>query len=242
MTHPASFVISLTEGLPFGQPNLLDSLLPLTVWHCRFDPSLFLDQDYQAYGVPVPPSITGAVEKRRAEYLAGRLAAARVLSVLGVDDYPLLPDENRAPLWPAHIQGSLTHHDSLALCIGRVSPDREVSGLGIDIERQLTDAMAAEIWPGIVSEEERQFLYTLPLPFAVALTLVFSAKQSVFKALFPRVNRYFDFLDARLVRLGEQRLTLELTVELTPQLPVGMCFDGVYARSGQDVMTVVAVF
>ncbi|MGL6523541.1 4'-phosphopantetheinyl transferase superfamily protein, partial [Aeromonas dhakensis] len=56
---------------------------------------------------------------------------------------------------------------------------------------------------------------------AEALTLIFSAKESLFKALYPRVGRYFDFLDARWLAMTEQTLTLELVDSLTPTLPAG---------------------
>jgi enterobactin synthetase component D len=53
------------------------------------------------------------------------------------------------------------------------------------------------------------------------LTLVFSAKESLFKALYPRVGRYFDFLDARWLTMTEQTLTFELKSALTPELSAG---------------------
>ncbi|WP_244081513.1 4'-phosphopantetheinyl transferase superfamily protein, partial [Aeromonas caviae] len=59
------------------------------------------------------------------------------------------------------------------------------------------------------------------LSLAEGLTLVFSAKESLFKGLYSRVGRYFDFLDARWLALTAQTLTLELKCPLTPTLPAG---------------------
>jgi enterobactin synthetase component D len=50
----------------------------------------------------------------------------------------------------------------------------------------------------------------LGLPFALALTLAFSAKESLFKALFPKVNTYMGFEWARVTELSEKTITLAL--------------------------------
>ncbi|MEL1221549.1 4'-phosphopantetheinyl transferase superfamily protein, partial [Aeromonas hydrophila] len=84
---------------------------------------------------------------------------------------------------------------------------------------------ASEGWPGFARGEEWGRLATaapaVGLSRAEALTLIFSAKESLFKALYPRVGRYFDFLDARWLTMTEQTLTLELVGGLTPELPAG---------------------
>lgn len=46
---------------------------------------------------------------------------------------------------------------------------------------------------------------SLGLPFALALTLAFSAKESLFKALFPKVKIYMGFEWARVTELSEKQ-------------------------------------
>ncbi|NDL65462.1 4'-phosphopantetheinyl transferase family protein [Acerihabitans arboris] len=239
MSHPVSCILSLEQGLPFGSADLLT--LPARAWCCRFDIAFYQDEDFAAQGVRLPLSIAGAAVKRRGEYLAGRIVAGRVLADLGYPRFDLLPGEDRAPAWPDTVQGALTHHATLAICIGWRRPARPVSGLGIDIETLINGPRTLELWPGIISVWEREYFATLDLPFAVSLTLAFSAKESLFKALYPLVNRYFDFLDARVVRLADNRITLELLVELTPALPVGRLFECGYAATEHDVLTVLAI-
>lgn len=241
MAHPASYILSLAEGLPFGPADLIDPLLPLSIWHCRFNTLLYRDGEYASHGVMLPPSIADAALKRRAEYLAGRIAAKQVLTALGEGSSPLLAGEDRAPRWPGTLQGALSHNATLAVCVGRQHPGQGVSGLGIDTESLITPARAGELWPGIISQDERGLLEAGPLSFAAALTLAFSAKESLFKALYPLVKRYFDFLDASIIQLTPRRIILELAIELTPQLPAGMRFECVYALAGQEVLTLLAV-
>ncbi len=237
MSLPATYILSLAEGLPFGPADLVDPALHLSIWHCRFDTLSYRDADYALYDILLPPSIAGAARKRRSEYLAGRIVAAQVLRALGTGSYPLLAGTDRAPCWPESIQGSLSHDGTLAVCIGRLLPQQGVSGAGIDVETLIADTRAPALWPGIIATEERELLHSASLPFAVGLTLAFSAKESLFKALYPQVKRYFDFLDARIIQLTDRRISLELTTELAPHLPAGMRFDCVYALSPQEVLT-----
>ncbi|WP_213989866.1 4'-phosphopantetheinyl transferase superfamily protein [Sodalis sp. dw_96] len=241
MVLPASYLLSLAEGLPFGPADLIDPTLHLSIWHCRFDTLRYRDADYALHGIALPPSIADAARKRRSEYLAGRVVAAQVLRALGAGSFPLPAGKDRAPCWPEHLQGSLSHNATLAVCLGRRLPRQEVRGVGIDVETLIPDARATELWPGIISTEELHLLEGATLPFAVGLTLAFSAKESLFKALYPLVKRYFDFQDAKITQLTDRRIGLELTIELTPQLPAGMRFDCAYAVSSPEVLTILTV-
>ncbi|MBF4190154.1 4'-phosphopantetheinyl transferase superfamily protein, partial [Serratia ureilytica] len=79
------------------------------------------------------------------------------------------------------------------------------------------------------------------LPFNELLTLTFSAKESLFKALYPQVRRYFDFLDARMVAVDAQRQTFELALltTLTPHCCAGRRFARAVWREGDDVTTFI---
>jgi len=241
MNPPVSCILSIEPGLPFGQAALAAGYAPAQVWHCRFDNTFYQDEDYRSQGIALPAAIAGSAVKRRGEYLAGRIAADRVLTALGHPGFDLRPGEDRTPVWPPGIQGALTHHGTLAIGIGWHRPQREVAGLGIDIETLIAAPRTHDLWPGIISVAERAFFATLPLSFATCLTLAFSAKECLFKTLYPLVLRYFDFLDARVVDMQDNHITLELLVALAPNLPAGSRFACGYAVEGEDVLTVLAL-
>ncbi|HAT1617377.1 TPA: 4'-phosphopantetheinyl transferase superfamily protein, partial [Raoultella ornithinolytica] len=67
--------------------------------------------------------------------------------------------------------------DTRALAVVTARP------VGIDIENVLTLALAEELESSIISAAERGVLKASGLPFELALTLAFSAKESGFKAL-----------------------------------------------------------
>jgi enterobactin synthetase component D len=108
------------------------------------------------------------------EHLAGRIAAACALKAVGVKGVPGTGDQ-RQPLWPAPWSGSISHCDTRALAVVAARP------VGIDIENVLTLALAEELESSIISPAERGVLKASGLPFELALTLAFSAKESGFK-------------------------------------------------------------
>jgi 4'-phosphopantetheinyl transferase EntD len=116
-----------------------------------------------------------------------------------------------------------------------------MGGIGIDVETAMQAKHAEELWHGIISNEEYLWLRQQPQAFEQLLTLVFSAKESLFKALYPQIRRYFDFLDARISKLDmrQQIFQLELLKTLTPQCDAGRCFNGHFLLDDGVVTTLV---
>ncbi|EPW3923298.1 enterobactin synthase subunit EntD [Enterobacter sichuanensis] len=172
-----------------------------TVHHITFDPTTFTDADL--LWLPHHAELANAGRKRKAEHLAGRIAAAHALpdhTVPGIGP-------SGEPLWPEGISGSITHSGTQAMAVVVRHPDARV---GIDCEAILPDSEAREIQDGIIDAQEAMCLMRSGYPFALALTLAFSAKESLFKALFPQVKTYMGFDCARITRLNEKTLTLAL--------------------------------
>lgn len=203
----------------------LPGLETLPLHRVSFDPAAFSPECFGAQGITLPASLQGAAPKRLGEFLAGRLAAREALRPFGLAGCSVAIGAAREPLWPEGVEGSISHSrlagEGVALCA--VRPGK--GGLGLDLEAWLEADQGAQLWPGIVDEDEWGRLEAgaraLGLDRARGLTLVFSAKESLFKGLYPRVGRYFDFLDARWLAMTAQTLTLELKCPLTPALPAG---------------------
>ncbi|CAH5153696.1 Enterobactin synthase component D [Enterobacter cloacae] len=172
-----------------------------TVHHITFDPTTFTEADL--LWLPHHAELANAGRKRKAEHLAGRIAAAHALpdhTVPGIGP-------SGEPLWPEGISGSITHSGTQAMAVVVRHPDARV---GIDCEAILPDREAREIQDGIIDAQEAMCLTRSGYPFALALTLTFSAKESLFKALFPQVKTFMGFDCARITRLNEKTLTLAL--------------------------------
>ena len=140
-------------------------------------------------------AIAGAVPSRQAEFLTGRAAARRALARLGVGGAPLLPGPDRAPRWPPGIVGSITH--TREACAVAVARETDVRAIGIDAEPR--EALEENVWPTVCTAVERRTLASLPASERGAYAkLLFSAKEAVFKCVYPATSRFLEFTDAEL--------------------------------------------
>ncbi|MFM2745226.1 enterobactin synthase [Klebsiella variicola] len=186
--------------------------LPLagyTLQQIDFDPATFQPEDL--FWLPYHASLSGWGRKRQAEHLAGRIAAVYALREVGEKQPPAIGD-HRQPLWPTPWFGSISHCGQRALA---VIADRPV---GVDIERRFTPQLAAELESSIISPAEKTALLRSGLPFPLALTLAFSAKESGFKAWSSLASGLPGFHSARIVALTTQQIHLRFTASFSLQL------------------------
>ena len=200
-----------------------------TVHHVTFDPTTFTDADL--LWLPHHAELANAGRKRKAEHLAGRIAAAHALpdhTVPGIGP-------SGEPLWPEGVSGSITHSGTQAMAVAVRYPDALV---GIDCEAILPDREAREIQDGIIDAQEAMCLTRSGYPFALALTLAFSAKESLFKAFFPQVKTFMGFEWARVTELTEKTITLALS-HPAGDYPEGKRFTLIWQNNDTSVWTLL---
>lgn len=177
--------------------------------------------------------VARAVPKRVAEVTTVRACAREALAALGLPPAPILSGPSREPLWPAGVVGSLTH------CAGyraaAVARDADLAAVGIDAEPH--DELPDGVLERVSLPEERAHLEALPAGTHWD-RLLFSAKESVYKAWFPLAGRWLGFEDARLV-LDPDAGTFTATL-LVEDRPLDG-FAGRYAVAGGLVVTAIAV-
>lgn len=200
-----------------------------------FDPGAFTPELFTELRIPCPPTIQRAARKRQAEYLASRWLVREIAALCGVDEFILTNDENRAPCWPAAFTASLSHTSGLVFALA----DTQKRAAGIDVEHWMNLEVAEETSNILMDEAEKQLLSSLSLPCAQATTLLFSLKESLYKALWPEVRHYIDFLQVRLVALDEQQHTATLQLEETfsARYSRSTRFEAHYALTRQCVFT-----
>ncbi|WP_162619615.1 4'-phosphopantetheinyl transferase family protein [Salinicola peritrichatus] len=190
----------------------------------------------------LPKRLETAAAKRRAEFLGGRLCARHALAALTGTPFTPAMDEERLPVWPDGIVGSITHSRELAAAA--VARRESVGGIGIDAELLLSNERARRLAPQILVDSERDWLERLPpITQGEFVTLVFSLKESLFKALYPLVRRRFYFPHARLTnwRRDTGEVTLVLLETLSPHWRAGHHFDGQVTGIGDHLLTLVSV-
>ncbi|NWF06656.1 4'-phosphopantetheinyl transferase superfamily protein [Pseudomonas salomonii] len=216
--------------------------LPGTVFlSTRFDPALLLADDFQRSAVPPPASIQRSVAKRQAEFLAGRLCARAALQLLDqLDCVPAIGDD-RAPVWPRHISGSITHSNGHAAAI--VGHKAQWRGLGMDLENLLSLERAERLAGEILTPDELQRMALGPREqVALLVTLTFSVKESLFKALYPIVQKRFYFEHAEVLEWSQAgRVRLRLLTDLSAEWCYGKELEGQFAVEGEQLLSLVAV-
>ena len=154
--------------------------------------------------------IERAVPSRQSEFATVRACARLGLQDLGAAvGSPILPGPHGAPVWPPGIVGSMTHCTGYrAAAVGHAHP---ILSIGIDAEPNaplpdgLIDSVAA---PG-----ERSDLAELTEldPHVAWDRVLFSAKESIYKAWFPLTGRWLGYEDA-IVRIDPATTTYEGTI------------------------------
>jgi 4'-phosphopantetheinyl transferase EntD len=140
-----------------------------------------------------------AVPKRVQEFAAGRLCARRALAEFGIVDFPIVVAEDRQPVWPDTMVGSITH--TAGFCAAVVAERRCADALGLDSE--VVGDVTARIWHSICVPLETAWVRSLPpAERAAAVTLIFSAKEAFYKCQYPIARERLGFHDARVEAVG----------------------------------------
>lgn len=177
--------------------------------------------DWERHTSDILPSCLGhAAPKRKQEFVAGRLAALAALRAAGLAD-PAVPaiGADRLPVWPEGWRGSISHGTEIAVAV--VVPDkggRQILGLDLEpvMPRDLAQQLAASLMPEARAGGQG-------MPAEIEITRVFSAKETLFKALYPQVRTIKEFSAARAIWNGDA-LSLALTEPWAEALPEGLVF------------------
>lgn len=222
-------------------PTALD--IAAIAYTLAFDQSTFQGSSFSEAGLACPDHIARSVRRRQAEYLAGRLCARVCLQAFDRAD-TVGTGPHREPLWPPGLMGSITHNRNRAAAV--VVPAHACAGIGIDIETWFGAVEAEQLKASFVSDAELEVLqaHVGQHELAKLLTMVFSAKESFFKAAFPQCRAYFDFDAVTLTGIEPARERLDFAVQLplAPALGRGLVFSVAFCALGNDaVLTACAL-
>ncbi|MCF5708876.1 4'-phosphopantetheinyl transferase superfamily protein [Pseudomonas syringae] len=207
----------------------------------RFDPLKLVDGDFQRVTVEKPASIQRSVAKRQAEFLAGRLCAREALRRLDARRYVPGIGEDRAPVWPTDVCGSITHSTGWAAAV--VAHKQQWRGLGLDTENLLSHERASRLAGEILTANELAEMAKGPQDqIALRVTLTFSIKEALFKALYPIVQKRFYFEDAELVEWSEDgSARMRLLMDLSGEWHHGKELEGQFSVQDDHLLSLIAV-
>lgn len=175
-------------------PTLPDSPFPVEIAFAVASPDEAVPPPLEAERSLLSPN---ASPERVQEFARGRHCARRALAAMGMADAesrPVLRHGARQPRWPAGVVGTITHSHGWAAAA--VAPSARFAGVGLDLEtvREPSEALLRRTtlpverrWLGDLPEDQR----------ADAYTLLFSAKEAIYKALHPATGVFLGFYDAQ---------------------------------------------
>lgn len=139
------------------------------------------------------PGIANAAPRRRLEFAVGRACARAAMSALGHARAPLPRDQDRLPLWPDDLVGSITHTDTWAAAAVARREDGFAS-VGIDLEP--ASELEVGLWSSICRPEEQARLASIRgMTPGLAAHLAFCMKEAAFKCQFPLSRAMLEFAD-----------------------------------------------
>ncbi len=121
-------------------------------------------------------------------FVSGRRCVRALQKQLNLSEFELEPGEF-GPIWPGDLVGSISHSRELVAA----TILRDVVGVGIDIEYERR--LRVDAARRVVTREEYSRYSAVP---DFDWTLLFSAKESVFKAISPLARRYIGFQEVEL--------------------------------------------
>jgi len=179
--------------------------------------------------------------KRRAEFSLGRYCSHKALSKFKLESEPILRNpDTREPCWPESVRGSITHSEGLAAAA--VGLDKDISGVGIDMV-SLSRGVNFNIRRHVCIESEQKYLESLATERANRdLLIIFSAKESIFKCLFPISRTYLYFHDAN-VTINEKNSSFSfiLSKACGDITPVGFNHFGKYSIKKNLLLTSIFI-
>lgn len=239
---------STFHPLPLDHPFVVDEFCfktdlglkdkAIDIHIAQFDQQHFNDKLFDITNVYCPIAITHSVDKRKAEYFAGRYLVARQLQQLDFAHHRLEPNIDRSPTLPSGIVGSISHSEDLA-CIA-VLPSRNSNreSIGIDIQHLIANDVCRDIENMVANVDEIELMVKFGMIHSEAVTLLFSAKEAIYKALGRFVTNSLDFGSATLIAIDKDTVKFALSQQVA--LPTRSIISDSVARS--DLRTVTCQY
>lgn len=202
----------------------LNDLFSPTVQLTRYDLDSYSDELYPYFQIHQPLQSKLWSNKRKAQYLAGRIAAREALRFVGNPkaENPIPSGNNREPLWPQNTLGSISHEEYFSVATAMNNDSFLNKGIGLDIQQIISDEDLDLLTPSVLTTTDRLLYetHTTGLSKNQLFTLIFSAKESFFKAAYGSVKEYFNFdaVSVCAIDVEYQQMTIICEYDLSSEI------------------------
>lgn len=183
-------------------------------------------------------AVRAASTKRQKEFATGRWCTRRALQAMGFPPAPIPRGHGGMPIWPPGATGSISHCKDY--CCAVVS--KAGCNLGVDVEF-VDPSIESGVWRQVYSPDEDPEAMGLDETDIVrARYAIFSAKESLFKCIYPHVLEFISFQDVKAeLNFGEGLFELVLRKALGPRFPEGTRIPGRHIQFQNHVMTFIGI-
>ena len=139
--------------------------------------------------------------KKATSRARGRAAARAALKSIGFEHPPeVLRGNGGEPVWPDGICGSITHCDVWSTAVAM----RSAYGLSVGVDMENINRIPdLEIAPLVCRSSECDWILASDDRYA-RLCMIFSAKEALYKSLYPSCRTYIDFREVELFWCADQ--------------------------------------
>lgn len=198
--------------------------------YCEYDNNYFDVRLFDELSVDIPDGMDLFSRLRQSEFLAGRYAAklaiSQARSVGKLSQVAI--GSNKEPIFPDGLNGSITHTECSAICI--VAPLKKLCYMGVDLQRIIAESSLSSLQNKVYSTEEINILLKNGISSQIGASLIFSAKESLFKAFSKILQTGMDFSRFELLKVSFYRCDLKMI----------FCIDG--GRTFQNVEVSASLF
>lgn len=184
-----------------------------------------------------------AIISRRKEFAAGRICTTAALQALGGDGGSLpIAKPYRYPKFPKDFKGSITHTQECALaCVG--DAERYLA-IGLDAEQMVEHAELEQMANHVLTSTELNQFKKMDKGRALTFFyLCFSAKETLFKTLFPLCHTDMEFAESELASWSDEGVfTLRLVTDrVGDRFESGTLFCGLWSTHANTLITLLAL-
>lgn len=187
----------------------------------------------QDFGLELPSALAGAVAKRQSEFLAGRWCVRQLYLAQGLElELPSYQD-HQPPLWPAGWCGSISHTRGFAAAA--LGSSQQLISLGLDAEYLMEAETASRVRAAILHPQEESLLQSDD--WLIRLTLIFSFKESLYKALNPLLKRFIGFQEVAIRQIEATSLEFSPQGQLAHDFPAAASLSGRWQQQGDLLLS-----
>lgn len=204
-----------------------------------YEQKVFDYQRFEKLGHRLPENSSKWAAKRKRDYLAGRYCASQCLAHYNLEKFEIIANDDRSPIWPQGYCGSITHTSTYASAV--VAPTDLYQSIGIDSEHIMKQSTFTRVKKQIATQKEFDLVSSIYKNECQALTILFSIKEAVFKAVYPLVKRHFYFETFEIIEVQKNYLIGRFVITLNKNFFLNKQLKIKYNLVGDRVDSLLAI-